>query len=91
MPQLSIAQNSIAKRAISRHIDRIVEDDDAAMADQAVLRREGLIIEGRVEEALREIGAERAAALDGANRTAGERAAADVFDEFAEAHAKGVS
>ena len=45
LPQLSAAQNSIAKRAILRHVDGVVEHDDAGMADQPVGGGEGLIIE----------------------------------------------
>ncbi len=33
------------------HVDRVVEDDNAAMADEPVLRRESLVVEGRVEKA----------------------------------------
>ena len=40
-----------------RHIDGVIEHDDATMADQAVARSEGLVIKGRVEQRAREIGA----------------------------------
>ncbi len=59
------------------------------MADQAVARREGLIIERRVEQRARKIGAKRAADLDGADRASGKGAAADVVDQFAERDAEG--
>ena len=39
LPQLSMAQNSMAKRACVRHVDGVVEHDDAAMADQPVAWR----------------------------------------------------
>ena len=52
------------------HVDRVVEDDDAAMADQPVAGGEGLVVERRVEQLAREIGAERAADLHGAHRPA---------------------
>ena len=82
LPQDSIAQNSIAKRACSRHVDRVVEHHDAAMADQAVPRGEGFVVERRVEQRAREIGAERAADLHRAHRPAGGRAAADIVDQI---------
>jgi hypothetical protein len=41
------------------------------MADQAVLGRKGLIVERRIEQRAREIGAERAADLHRAHRPAG--------------------
>ena len=69
LPQDSMAQNSIAKRACLAHVDGVVEHDDAAMADQAVARRKGLVVERRVEQRAREIGAERAADLHRADRT----------------------
>ena len=56
-----------------RHVDGVVEHDDAAMADQAVARGEGLVVERRVEQRAREIGAERAADLHRADRPAGQR------------------
>ena len=59
------------------HIDRVVEDDKAAMADQTVLGGKGFVIERRIEQRWREIGAERAAALHSAYRAARSRAATD--------------
>ena len=53
-----------------RHVDAVVEHDDAAMADQPVARRKGLIVERRVEQRAREVGAERAADLHRAHRAA---------------------
>ena len=88
LPQLSMAQNSIANRAISRHVHAVVEDDDAAMADQPVARRESLIVERRVEKAGRKIGAERTAALHRPNWPARGRSTADILDDFAERQAK---
>ena len=89
LPQDSMAQNSKAKRACFSMSTRVVEDDDAAVADQPVARGEGLVVERRVEERAREIGAERTADLHGAHRPAGRRAAADVVDELAERDAEG--
>ena len=53
LPQLSTAQNSIAKRAMLGHVHGVVEHDDAAMADQPVGGGEGLIVERQVEHAAR--------------------------------------
>ena len=51
---------------------------------------EGLVIHRQVELRGREIGAERAADLDGADGLAGEGAAAEVLDEFAQRDAEGL-
>ena len=77
------------KARLLGHVDGIVEHHDAAMADQAVARGEGLIVERRVEQRARKIGAERTADLDRAHRAAAEGAAADLVDEFAERDAEG--
>src|ERR1700733_8138885 len=58
------------------------------MADQAVLFRERLVVERRVEQGRREVSAKRSADLHGLHRTAGKTAAADVVDEFAEGDAE---
>ncbi len=50
LPQDSIAQNSIANRACFGHVDAVVEHHDAAMADQAVARGKGFVVERRVEQ-----------------------------------------
>src|SRR5689334_15193102 len=76
------------KARLFRHIDRVVEHDHAAMTDQAVAGGEGLVVERRVEQRAREIGAERAADLHRAHRTARERAAADLVDELTEREAE---
>ena len=73
------------------HVDGVVEHDDAAMADQAVARGEGLVVERRVEQRAREIGAERPADLHRAHRAAAARAAADVVDQLAERDAERAS
>ena len=71
-----------------RHVDAVVEHHDAAMADQAVARREGFVVERRIEQLAREISPERAADLHRAHGPSGERAAADVIDEFAKRDAE---
>ena len=71
-----------------RHVDGVVEHDDAAMADQAVARRERLVVERRVEQRAGEIGAERAADLHRAHRPPARRAAADIVDQFAQRDAE---
>ena len=70
------------------HVDAVVEHHDAAMADQPVAGGEGLIVERRIEQRAREVGAERSADLHRAHRAPGKRAAADVVDEFAERDAE---
>ena len=70
LPQDSMAQNSMAKRACLAMSTRVVEHHDAAMADQPVGGGERLVVERRVEQLAREIGAERAADLHGAHRAA---------------------
>ena len=71
------------------HVHCVVEDHDAAVTDQAILRGEGFIIERRVEQRAREIGAERATDLNSADGTAGKRATSNVVDQFAECDAEG--
>src|SRR5579883_904396 len=77
------------KTRLLRHVDAVVEHHDAAMADQPVACGKGLIVERRVEQRAREIGAERTADLRRAHRAAGKRAAADIVDELAERNAEG--
>ncbi len=71
------------------HIDAVVEDDDAGVADEAVLGGKGLVIEGRVEKAAGEVGAQRAADLHGLHGPTGGGAAADVVHQLAERDAEG--
>src|SRR5574337_1992280 len=74
---------------LARHVDRVVEDDDASVPQLALGRNHRLVVERRVEEALREIGAERAANLDGAELAPGARSAAEVLDKLADRGAEG--
>ncbi len=48
------------KARLRGHVDAVVKDDDAAVADQPVARRERLVIERRVEQCARKIGARAA-------------------------------
>ena len=75
-----MAQNSMAKRAWRGQVDGVVEDHDAAMADHALLGGEGLVVQRRVEQRRREIGAQRPADLHRAQRPAAGRAAAEIVD-----------
>ena len=59
------------------------------MADQSVACRKGLVVERRIEQFAGEVGAERAADLHRATGKAGESAAADIVDQFAERDAEG--
>src|SRR5215470_6592580 len=58
------------------------------MADQAVGFCEGLVVEWQIKHRARKVGAERAADLHRAHRTAGRRAAADLLDKLAERYAE---
>src|SRR6202020_2279212 len=71
-----------------RQIDRVVEHHDSAVPQQPVARGEGLVIELRVEQRRREVGAERTTHLYGADGTAGQGAAADVVDQFVQRDAE---
>ena len=66
------------------HVDGVVEHHDAAVADHRAGRGERLVVHRQVELLDREVGAERAADLDGAHRPAGARAAAVAVDQLAE-------
>jgi hypothetical protein len=65
------------------HIHGVVEYHHAAATDQPIPGGESLIVERRVEQLAREIGAERPTDLHGANRAARARAAADLVDQLA--------
>src|ERR1700693_3745671 len=71
------------------HADAVVEHHDAAMADQAVACREGLIVERRVEQRTGKIGPKWSANLHGTNRTSCTGTAADIVDQFAQRDAEG--
>src|SRR5690606_37780817 len=58
------------------HVDGIVEDDDAAVADHRPERGERLVVEGRIELRWMDIRPQRTAGLLRANRPARRRAAA---------------
>src|SRR5580658_7242899 len=74
---------------LARHVDAVIEDDDAAVAQHAVGRRHRFIIERGIEQRGGKIGAERSADLNRADRPARARAAAETFDQIAQGCAKG--
>src|SRR5208282_39829 len=74
---------------LARHVDRVVEDDDPAVAEHALGGQHRFVVERRVEQALGEIRAERPADLDCADRAAGSRPAAITLDELADRRAEG--
>ena len=86
LPQLSAAQNSIAKRAMRAHVGGVVEHRDAAVADQRVGGGVFLVVEADVELVGVDVGAERAADLHRLDRAAARGAAADVVDQLAQGH-----
>src|SRR5262245_44153954 len=71
------------------HVDGVIEDDDTAMADEAIALGEGFIVERRIEQRAREIGAEWTADLHRFDWPAGGGAAANVVDELAKRDAEG--
>ena len=66
------------------HIDSIVEHDEAAMAEHGADRGQRLVIHRGVEQIVRDIGAERATNLNGADRATAQGAAAETFDDVAD-------
>src|SRR5690606_29998962 len=69
---------------LPEHVSAVVEDDDARMTDQPILCREGPVVEGRIEQRPREVGAKRAADLHGLDWSAGSRSSADLVDDLAQ-------
>ena len=70
------------------HVDGVVEDHDAAVADHRADRGERLVVDGDVEAAHRQVGAERTADLHGPHRTTRGRAAAEPLDQLAQGDAE---
>src|SRR5690606_39489966 len=70
--------------SLRRHVDGVVEHHHAAVADQPALRRERLVVEGRVEQRFGEVRPQRAAHLHGADRAAAVGAAAEIRDALPE-------
>src|SRR5690606_23035006 len=66
------------------HVDGIVEDDEAAVADHGAYGGELLVVERRVELRRVNISSERPAGLDGPDRPARRAAAAEVVKDFAQ-------
>ena len=71
-----------------QHVDGVVEGDDAAVAEHGADRGQRLVFERRVELRGRQVGAERAADLHGADRPAGRGAAAVVLEQFPDRQAE---
>src|SRR5439155_26895031 len=74
---------------LRRHVDAVVEGDDAAVAEHALGGGHRFVIERRVEQRVGEIGAERAADLYGADRPPVAGSAAEILDETADGRAEG--
>ena len=89
LPQDSMAQNSMAKRACFAMSTVSSKTTMPPWPISPSRGGEGLVVERRVEQRAREIGAERPADLHGAHRAARARAAADVVDQLAERDAEG--
>ena len=88
LPQLSTAQNSIAKRAMCAMSTLSSNTVMPAWPIRPPAGGEGLIVERQVEHRRREIGAERPADLHRAHRPAALGAAADLVDQLAERDAE---
>src|SRR5712671_231865 len=88
LPQDSMAQNSIAKRAC---LDISTLSSNTTMPPWPIRpsRGKSLIVERRVEQRAWEVCAERAADLHRANRASRKGAAADIIDQFAERDTEG--
>ncbi len=74
--------------SLRRHVDRVVEHDDAAVAEQRVGSGERLVVHRQVEPIAGQVRAERATDLDGAHRAAAGCAAAEIVDQFAQRDAE---
>ena len=60
LPHDSLAQNSIANRAMRGHVHRVVEDDEPAVADHRAGLRERLVVHRQVEAGRRQVRARAA-------------------------------
>ena len=89
LPQDSMAQNSMAKRACCAMSTVSSNTTTPPWPIRPSRGGEGLVVERRVEQGAREIGAERPADLDRAHRPAARGAAADVVDQLAQRDAEG--
>src|ERR1700722_8300785 len=78
-----------SEASLARHVDTVVEDHDATMAQHPAGSGHRLIVERRIDERLGKISAKRSADLNRTNRPAGPRAAAKAFDEIAQSRAEG--
>src|SRR5579875_3731310 len=77
------------KAGLAGHIHAIVKDHHAAMADETVLRGEGLIIKGRIKQRRRKISTQRPAHLHGTDRPTACGAAADLLHQITKGEAEG--
>ncbi len=73
---------------LARHVDRVVEDDDPSVAEHPLGGDHRFVVERRIEQAVGEIRAQRAADLNRADRSARARSAAEVLDEPADRRAE---
>ena len=68
------------------HVDRVIEGDDAAVAEHRANRGEGFVVDWRVELRFRQIGTQRTADLHGADWPATRRATAKIMQQFTHGH-----
>ena len=71
-----------------REVHRVVEHHQAAVSEQSARRSHRLVIEQRVEQGYRQVGAERLADLHRPNRTAARGAVAETLDDPARGDAE---
>ena len=63
-------------------IHSVVENHDPTVAEQALLRGKGLVVERRIKQGFREISTQRSAHLYRAERAPGKSAAAEIINRL---------
>ena len=74
--------------SLTQHVDRVVEDHHAAVAQQRTGGSEGLVVDGQVELVWRQVRTQRAAHLHRANRATAGGTAAELLDQLAHGDAE---
>src|ERR1035437_247043 len=73
---------------LTGEIDRVVENNDAAVSEKAFMRGEGFVVERGIEKGCGEISAQRSAYLHGAEWASGSGSAAEIVDRFTQCEAE---
>jgi hypothetical protein len=74
--------------SLTQHVDRVVEDHHAAVAQQRTGGSEGLVVDGQVELVWRQVRTQRAAHLHRANRATAGGTATELLDQLAHGDAE---